>query len=189
ERNKIPTNCKYLNPRISFDGIRFWLSIGCVVEDVADMLPKTEPIGIDMGIKTLMVCSNKMEFKRVNTKKERKKLKRLQKKASRLYEKMLKTKISKSSNLLKLEKMILKQHQKISNIRINNIHQATSKLIKLNPSHIVVEDLNIKGMMKNKYLSEKIVDCSFHEIRRQLEYKCKWNNIKLIVANKWYASS
>ena len=64
--NRIPNNCKYLNPRISFDGNKFWLSIGCVVEDMANELPKTEPIGVDMGIKTLMVCSNGMEFKRIN---------------------------------------------------------------------------------------------------------------------------
>ena len=188
--NTIPNDCKYLNPRISFDGIRFWLSIGCVIEDWDNKLPKTEPIGIDMGIKTLMVCSNGMNFNRVNTKKDRKKLKRLQKRASRYYDKMMKTKsFDKSKNLLKLETLILKQHQRIANIRKNNIHQATTSLIKLNPSAIVVEDLNVKGMMKNKHLSEKIADCSFYEIYRQLEYKCKWNDIKFITADRWYASS
>ena len=103
---------------------------------------------------------------------------------------MLKSKSSiKSKNLQKLETLILKQHQKISNVRINNIHQATTKLIKLNPSAIIIEDLNIKGMMKNKHLSKAVADCAFYEIRRQLEYKCKWNNIKLIVADRWYPSS
>lgn len=188
--NIIPTDCKYLNPRISYDGIRFWLSIGCVVENVVNKLPKTEPIGIDVGIKTLMVCSNGMNFYKVNTRKQVKKLKRLQKRASRYYDKMMKTKsFNKSKNLLKLETLILKQHQKIANIRKNNIHQATTKLIKLNPKSIVVEDLNVKGMMKNKHLSAKIADCSFYEIYRQLEYKCKWNDIEFIVADRWYASS
>lgn len=188
--NIIPNNVKYLNPRISYDGIKFWLSIGCVVEDITNNLPKTEPIGIDMGVKTLMVCSNRMNFNRVNTKKERKKLKRLQRRASRYYDKMMKAKsFDKSKNLLKLEALILKQHQRITNIRKNNIHQATTKLVKLNPKAIVVEDLNVKGMMKNKHLSEKIADCSFYEIYRQLEYKCRWNNIEFIVADRWFASS
>ena len=189
--DRIPKDCKYQNPRISYDGRKFWLSISCIVEDTTiDESSKTEPIGIDLGIKTLMVCSNGMNFKRVKTKKQNKKLKRFQKRASRYYDKMMKTKSSnKSKNLQKLETLILKQHQKISNIRINNIHQATTKLIKLNPSAIVIEDLNVKGMMKNKHLSKDVADCSFHEIRRQLEYKCKWNNIKLIVADRWFPSS
>ena len=188
----LPTNIlKYQNPRISYDGIRFWLSISCVLEDsIANELPKTEPIGIDMGIKTLMVCSNGMSFKRVNIKKEEKKLKRLQKRASRIYTTMTRTKLkTKSKNLLKLEKIILKKQQHISNIRLNNIHQATSKLVKLNPESIVIEDLNVKGMMHNKHLSKQVQDCSFYEIRRQLDYKCKINGIKLIIADRWYASS
>ena len=188
--NRIPKDCKYVNPKVSFDGVKFWLSITCIVEDEENNLPKTEPIGIDMGIKTLMTCSNGMNFKRRNIKREEKKLKRLQKKASRHYDKMMKTKSSdKSKNLLKLETLICKQHQRISNVRFNNIHQATTKLVKLNPKAIVVEDLNVQGMMKNKYLSEKIADCSFSEIYRQLEYKCKNKGIEFIVADRFYPSS
>ena len=189
--DRIPKDCKYQNPRISFDGINFWLSISCVTEESTINNPnKTEPIGIDLGIKTLMVCSNGMNFKRVKMKKQNKKLRRFQKRASRYYDRMMKTKSSiKSKNLQKLEALILKHYKKIRNVRINNIHQATIKLIKLNPSTIVIEDLNVKGMMKNKYLSKAVVDCAFYEIRRQLEYKCKWNNIKLIIADRWYPSS
>ena len=201
--NIIPRDCKYQEPRISFDGIRFWLGINCVLKDEENNLPKTEAIGIDMGIKTLMTCSNGMNFKKVNTKREMKKLKRLQKKASRHYE-MMKNKsfelyknyenkdyryVNKSKNLLKLETLIRKQYQKIANIRLNNIHQATTKIIKLNPEAIVVEDLDVKGMMKNKYLSEKIADCSFYEIYRQLKYKCKKRGIQFITADKFYPSS
>ena len=189
--NRIPKDCKYQNPRISFDGINFWLSISCKMEELTtNNSNKTEPVGIDLGIKTLMVCSNGMNFKRVKMKKQNKKLKRFQRRASRYYERMMKAKSSiKSKNLQKLETLILKQYQKISNVRINNIHQATTKLIKLNPSAIIIEDLNVKGMMKNKHLSKAVADCAFYEIRRQLEYKCKWNNIKLIVADRWYPSS
>lgn len=189
EKDRIPKGKMY-NPRISFDGLYYWLSINVEVDDNQINENKSEPIGIDLGIKTLMTCSNQMNFNRINTKKEIKKLKRLQRKASRHYIKMYKNKTTgKSKNLLKIEKSILKQHKRITNIRLNNIHQATTKLIKLNPSHIVIEDLAIFNLMKNKYLSEKIADCSFYKIRRQLEYKCEWNNINLVIADKWYPSS
>lgn len=189
EENRIPKGKMY-NPRISFDGINYWLSINVEIDENQINENKTKPLGLDFGIKTLITCSNEMNFNRINTRKENKKLKRLQRKASRHYTKMYKNKTTeKSKNLLKLEKSILKQHQKIANIRLNNIHQATTKLIKLNPSHIVIEDLNTSNLIKNKYVSEKIADCSFYEIRRQLEYKCEWNNIKLIIANRWYPSS
>lgn len=190
ESNRIPIGCKYYNPRVSFDGVNFWLSIGCEVDDIVVNNNKTEPIGIDMGIKTLMVCSNGLEFKAVDIKREEKKLKRLQKRASKHYESMRKnqTKI-KSKNLIKLETQIKKCYIRISNLRSNSIHQYTTKLVKLNPSHIIIEDLNVSGMMKNRHLSKKIAHCSFYEIRRQLEYKCLNNGIKLIVADRWFPST
>lgn len=112
--DRIPKDCKYQNPRISFDGINFWLSISCVTEESTINNPnKTEPIGIDLGIKTLMVCSNGMNFKRVKMKKQNKKLRRFQRRASRYYDRMMKTKSSiKSKNLQKLEALILKHYKK-----------------------------------------------------------------------------
>lgn len=193
EKDRIP-NGKVYNPRISFDGLNYWLSVNVEVDEKQinknTNTEKTEPLGIDLGIKTLMTCSNKMNFNRIDTRKEVKKLKRLQRRVSRYYLEMKKNKTTeKSKNLLKLEKSILKQHKRIANIRLNNIHQITTNIIKLNPSHIVIEDLASSDMMKNKHLSQKIADCSFYEIRRQLEYKCEWNNINLIIADRWFASS
>ena len=190
---------KYYNPKLSFDGDNFWFSVSVEINDYDNNdKEKTEPIGIDLGIKTLAVCSNGKSYNKPNIKKHKKKLKRLQRKASRQYQKMLdeskKTKIKfaqlhKSRNLLKLESIIRKEYRKINNILTTNIHTITSELIKLNPSSIVIEDLNIEGMRKNKYLSEKINEAKFYEFRRQLEYKCKWNNVNLIIADRWYPSS
>ena len=70
-----------------------------------------------------------------------------------------------------------------------NIHMFTKSLINLNPQAIVIEDLNVSGMMKNRHLSKAIQEAKFYEIRRQLEYKCNWYGINLIVADRWYASS
>ena len=195
----IGEDVKYYNPKLSFDGDNFWFSVSVEIGDSNNNdKEKTEPIGIDLGIKTLAVCSNGKSYNKPNIKKHKKKLKRLQIKASRQYQKMLdeskKTKIKfsqlhKSKNLLKLESIIRKEYRKINNILTTNIHTITSELIKLNPSSIVIEDLNVKGMMKNKHLSEKIKEAKFYEFRRQLEYKCKWNNVNLIIANRWYPSS
>ena len=195
----IGEDVKYYNPKLSFDGDIFWFSVSVEIGDYNNNdKEKTEPIGIDLGIKTLAVCSNDKSYKKPNIKKHKKKLKRLQRKASRQYQKMLDesketkvkfSEIHKSKNLLKLESNIRKEYRKINNILTTNIHTITSELVKLNPSSIVIEDLNVKGMMKNKHLSEKIKEAKFYEFRRQLEYKCKWNNVNLIIANRWYPSS
>ena len=195
----IGENIKYFNPKLSFDGDNFWFSVSVEVDDYNNNdKEKTEPIGIDLGIKTLAVCSNGKSYKKSNIKKHKKKLKRLQRKVSRQYQKMLDesketkvkfSEIHKSKNLLKLESNIRKEYRKINNILTTNIHTITSELVKLNPSSIVIEDLNVEGMKKNKHLSEKINEAKFYEFRRQLEYKCKWNNVNLIIANRWYPSS
>ena len=196
----IGENIKYYNPKLSYDGVDFWFSVSVEIQDnnIDNKKPITEPIGIDLGIKTLATCSNNIVCKKPNIKKTKKKLKRLQKKASRHYQKMLdeskrtKTKFNKlykSKNLIKLEKQIKKQHIKIKNMLTTNIHMFTKSLINLNPQAIVIEDLNVSGMMKNRHLSKAVQEAKFYEIRRQLEYKCNWYGIDLIVADRWYASS
>ncbi len=190
ERDRIPfgKEIKYYNPIISFDGLNYYLSIGVEVADNQEnQNHKAEPIGIDLGIKTLAVCSNGVTNHKPNTKKFEKKLKRLQRKASRMYIKYRGK--GKSNNLLKLEKDILKLYQRKTNILNDNIHKFTTSLIKFNPEYIAIEDLNVKGMIKNRYLSKSITDCKFAEIRRQLDYKCKWNNIPLIIVDRWFPSS
>jgi len=195
----IGENIKYFNPKIEYDGIDFWFSVSVEIIDNQDNdKTKTEAIGIDLGIKTLATCSNSIINQKPNINKIKKKLKRLQRRASRYYQKLIEkseqmkikfVQLSKSKNLLKLEKEIKKLHIKIKNILTTNIHTFTTSLIKLNPEAIVIEDLNVKGMMKNKHLSRSVAEAKFYEIRRQLEYKCKWNNIKLIIADRWFPSS
>ena len=202
QKNRIPfgNNVKYLNPKIEYDKVNFWFSVSVEIIDNQDNdKTKTDTvIGIDLGIKTLATCSNGIINQKPNITKIRKKLKRLQRRASRYYQKMIEkskqmkikfVQLFKSKNLLKLEKEIKKLHIKITNILTTNIHTFTTSLIKLNPKAIVIEDLNVKGMMKNKHLSRSVAEAKFYEIRRQLQYKCLWNNIKLIVADRWYASS
>jgi len=98
-------------------------------------------------------------------------------------------KFIKTNNIIKLEKQIRKLNKQLTNIRHNYIHNITSKIVEQKPSYITIEDLNVKGMMKNHHLSKAVVQQCFYEIKRQLGYKCKWNNIELRVVDRFYPSS
>ena len=156
--------------------------------------PISEPLGVDVGVKDLAVVSTGEKYKNINktktVKKTNKRLKRLQRQVSRQYEKIKTKKIKgKGKNLLKLEKQINKTYQRLTNIRTNYIHQRTSILVKTKPEYVVIEDLNVKGMMKNRHLSKAIAQQKLYEFRRQLEYKCLWYGVKLIIADRFYPSS
>lgn len=193
EPNRIPTDCKYYNPRIKFDGLNWWITVGVEYPDSMD-IPTNEGIGIDLGIKDLAICSDKYKYQNINKtqkiKQLEKKKRRLQRSISRKYLKNKKgDSYCKTSNIVKSEKKLLKVNHKLTNIRQNYLHQTTSEIIKREPSFICIEDLNVKGMMKNKHLSKAIQEQKFYEFRRQIEYKSKWNNITVIVADRFFPSS
>ena len=190
---QIPMNVKYTNPRISFDGKYWFLAIGIEKEQPVVELT-TESIGIDVGVKDLAICSNGMIFKNINktkkVKKLEKRLRRLQRRVSCKYLKNKEgSKFVKTSNIIKIEKQIRLLHRKLANIRSNHNHQATNKIVKTKPSRVVMETLNIKGMMKNKHLSKAIAQQGLYEFKRQLQYKCEFYGIEFIEADKWYPSS
>ncbi|WP_368993616.1 RNA-guided endonuclease InsQ/TnpB family protein [Caldifermentibacillus hisashii] len=195
EKGRIPfgENVKYMNPRFTFDGLNWWVSVG--IETDSDYSPsKTEGIGIDLGIKDLAVCSDGKVYGNINkTKRIRqleKKKHRLQRKISRKYEKGREgNRYRKTNNIIKSEKKLLKVSRRLTNIRHNYIHQITSEIVNRKPMFIVLEDLNVKGMMKNKHLAESVQQQCFHEFRRQIEYKSNWNNIRFILADRWFPSS
>jgi putative transposase len=200
EKCRIPigNNTKYSNPRVTFDGLNWWLSIG--VEEVeAKNQNYTEGICIDLGVKDLAVVSSGQEFKNINklskVKKLEKRLKRLQRKLSKKYE-LNKIQIEggefryrKTNNIKKLEFLVLKIHRRLKNIRHNYIHQITTSLVKTKPEYVVMENLNTCGMLKNRKLSKAVQEATFHEFKRQMEYKCAWNGIKFILADRFYPSS
>lgn len=193
KKNEIPTNYKYTNPRISFDGKYWFIAVGLERENPILDLTK-ESIGIDVGIKDLAICSNGMTFKNINKTKDvktlNKKLKRKQRQCSRKYEKNKKGKeYVKTKNIAKLEKQVRLIHRRLANIRVNHLHQATNKIVRTKPSKVVMETLNIKGMMKNKHLSKAIAEQCLYEFKRQMQYKCEFNGIEFVEADKWYPSS
>ena len=194
ENNRVPTSCKYYNPRIKFDGLNWWLTVGVDFNENKINVNSNDGIGIDLGIKNLAVCSDGSIYKNINKTKTMKQLEkkkhRLQRSISRKYENNKKGKIyCKTNNIIKSEKKLLKLNHRLTNIRQNYLHQVTSEIIKRKPSFIVVEDLNVNGMMKNKHLSKTIQEQKFYEFRRQVTYKTEWNNVKLIVADRWFPSS
>ena len=194
EKGRIPTNCKYMNPRITYDGLHWWVSVSIEVDNNTNSPPISEGIGIDLGLKDLAVCSDGNTYKNINkslkVKKLEKKKRRLQRSVSRKYNMNKEgVRYKKTSNIIKREKELLKLSRRLTNIRRNHLHQTTSEIVKRKPSFIVIEDLNVSGMMKNKHLSKAIQQQGFYEFRRQIQYKSEWNNIPVIIADRFFPSS
>ena len=193
EKGRIPTNCRYMNPRFTYDGLYWYVSVGVEV-DITNTLASNEGIGVDLGIKDLAVCSNGSTYKNINkiqkVKKLEKRKRRLQRSISRRYEKNKKgVSYCKTCNIIKREKELLKVVKRLTNIRHNHIHQITSEIVKRKPSFICIEDLNVSGMIKNRHLSKAVQEQGFYEFRRQIEYKSEWSNIPVIIADRFFPSS
>ena len=187
-------SCKKQVANISFDGKYWYLSYTEDIKNQVVDLPKyTDGIGVDLGIKTLATFSdgtrvpNIKTFRRVRILEKR--LKRLQRKVSRKYLINKCNKHNKTKNIIKLEKQIKLIYRSIRNIRINHIRKFVSVLVKKQPKYIAVEDLNVKGMMRNKYLAKDIVNCSFYTIREHIIRKATERNIIVRLVDRFYPSS
>lgn len=185
---QLPEDCKYYNPRIKFDGKYWYLTVGIDVDTQKSDLDE-RIVGIDVGIKELAVTSDGVFYKNINktasVRKAEKRLKRMQRQASRKYKKGK----PKSSNLIKLESKIRKQHRHLANIRTNYIHQVSAEIVKSKPSRIIMENLNIKGMMKNKHLARAVANQKLYFFKQCMQYKCELNGIEFTEADRWYPSS
>ena len=205
---KIPKDQKYVNPRITYDGKFWYLSVGYKVE-LKQVKLTDEKIGIDLGLKDLAIVSNVnnsycKKYRNINkghkVKLLEKRLKRAQRKLSRKilnntesYDENRKPKYIKPledcRNIQKQIHIIQNLYRKLTNIRNNYIHQVTTEIVKTKPSKIVLEDLNIKGLMKNKHLAKSIADSKWYEFRRQILYKAELYGIEVVLADQFYPSS
>ena len=193
-RKGFDLSCKKQVANISFDGKYWYLSytedFGSTVKNLQDY---TDGIGIDLGIKTLATVSdgtkvpNIKTFRRVRVLNKR--LKRLQRKLSRKYLINKCNKHNKTKNIIKLERRIKLIHRSLKNIRINHIRKFVSELVKKQPQYIAIEDLNVKGMMRNKHLAKDIANCSFYTIKEHLVRKAKERNIIVRLVDRFYPSS
>ena len=192
-KNYVPIVKKYSNPRVTFDGLNWYISVGVEEPDyISSELNGT--IGIDLGVKDTAILSTGKKYKNINktahVKRIEKRLKKLQRQVSRKYEcNRQGNQYIKTNNIVKLEKEINKLHKRLANIRNNYNHNITAEIVNMNPQRIVIEDLNIRGMMKNRHLSNALGKQGLYEITRQLEYKCKHRGIELVKADRWYPSS
>ena len=193
-RSGFDLSCRKQVANISFDGKYWYLSYTEDVETKVQNLPDyTDGIGIDLGIKTLATVSdgsivpNVKAFRRVRILNKR--LKRLQRKVSRKYLINKCNKHNKTKNIIKLERRIKLIHRSLKNIRINHIRKFVSELVKKQPQYIAIEDLNVKGMMRNKHLSKDIANCSFYTIKEHLIRKSKERNITVRLVDRFYPSS
>ena len=196
---QIPIEVKYNNLRVTYDNKYWYISVGVEVDKKQEKLTDIS-LGIDLGLKDLAVCSDGKVFKNINktkkVKKLEKKLKQKQRQISRKYE-MNKIKkegggccqFIKTKNIEKLEEMTKLIHRKLANIRNNYLHQVTTSIVKTKPYRIVIEDLNVSGMMKNKHLSDSVRKQCFYKFRQYMTYKTELNGIELIVADRFYPSS
>ena len=142
----------------------------------------------------MAICSDNNKYQNINktqkVKRLEKRKRRFQRSISRKYNKNKKgASYCKTRNIIKREKELLKVNHRLTNIRHNHLHQTTSEIVKREPSFICIEDLNVSGMMKNKHLSKAVQQQGFYEFRRQIEYKSAWNNIPVIIADRFFPSS
>lgn len=180
EYNYLPKDKKILSASVSERAGKWFISIQ-VEEDVITPTKPESVVGVDLGIKTLATVSDGELFD--NPQALRSNMERLQRRSRQLNRK-----VKGSKNRKKAANKLAKLHYRISCIRRDTIHKITSYLTKTK-SKVVIEDLNVSGMMKNRKLSRSISDVGLFEFRRQLEYKGKWYNCEIVIADRFYPSS
>ncbi|GAB6434292.1 RNA-guided endonuclease TnpB family protein [Bacillus cereus] len=186
---QLPRNKKPSNPRVTFDGRHWWMSVG-FQEDFESQELTNESIGVDVGLKELFVASNGMKERNINKDAKVKKLLKRKKSAQRDMSRRFKKGVKiQSAGYEKAKAEHLRLSRKIMNIRNNHIHQATAKLVKTKPMRIVVEDLSISNLLKNKKLSKAFTFQKLHFLFQCLSYKCEKYGIAYVKADKWFASS
>ena len=179
---------------VSMKADRFYVSVLVdIPESKTANNSSNEGIGIDLGLKDFAVVSNGKTYKNINKtariKELEKQLIREQRSLSRKYENLKKGGATQRANIQKQKLKVQKLHHKLDNIRTDYINKTIAEIVKTKPSHITLEDLNVKGMMKNRHLSKAVASQKFYEFKVKLQAKCNENGIELRVADRWYPSS
>ena len=199
KNHHIPIGIRMYDTRITFDGYDYWYT--CMAEtpmaDISD-IPKTDPVGIDVGVRNFVTTSNGDIYQLSDISKLQKRLKRQQKRLSKFYNRYLaeakrtKTKyedIPKSKNMKKKLREQRKTYDKIRNKRYTDIHNISKQIVDTNPSTIVMEDIRVRELQKDHWFQIRYPYTYFFEIRRQIEYKATDRGIPVIIADSNYPSS
>ena len=178
---------------VSVKAGRFYVSVLVEIPDINIDNNSNEGIGIDLGLKDFAIVSNGKTYRNINKsaglKKLEKQLIREQRSLSRKYENLKKGESTQRANIQKQRLKVQKLHHKMDNIRTDYINKTIAEIVKTKPSYITIEDLNVKGMMKNRCLSKAVASQKFYEFRTRLKAKCDENGIELRVADRFYPSS
>ena len=178
---------------VSVKAGRFYVSVLVEIPDVNIDNNSNEGIGIDLGLKDFAIISNGKTYRNINKsaglKKLEKQLIREQRSLSRKYENLKKGESTQRANIQKQKLKVQKLHHKMDNIRTDYINKTIAEIVKTKPSYITIEDLNVKGMMKNRCLSKAVASQKFYEFRKRLKAKCDEKGIELRVADRFYPSS
>ena len=178
---------------VSVKAGRFYVSVLVEIPDINIDNNSNEGIGIDLGLKDFAIVSNGKTYRNINKsaglKKLEKQLIREQRSLSRKYENLKKGKSTQRANIQKQKLKVQKLHHKMDNIRTDYINKTIAEIVKTKLSYITIEDLNVKGMMKNRCLSKAVASQKFYEFRTRLKAKCDENGIELRVADRFYPSS
>ena len=178
---------------VSVKAGRFYVSVLVEIPDVNINNNLNEGIGIDLGLKDFAIISSGKTYRNINKsaglKKLEKQLIREQRSLSRKYENLKKGESTQRANIQKQKLKVQKLHHKMDNIRTDYINKTIAGIVKTKPSYITIEDLNVKGMMKNRYLSKAVASQKFYEFRKRLKAKCDEKGIELRVADRFYPSS
>ena len=179
---------------VSMKADRFYVSVLVdIPESKTANNSSNEGIGIDLGLKDFAVVSNGKTYKNINKtariKELEKQLIREQRSLSRKYENLKKGGTTQRANIQKQKLKVQKLHHKLDNIRTDYINKTIAEIVKTKPSYITMEDLNVRGMMKNRHLSKAVASQKFYEFKVKLQAKCNEKGIELRVADRWYPSS
>ena len=178
---------------VSIKADRYYVSVLVEVSDNKTINHFDEGIGIDLGLKDFAIVSNGRTYQNINKSAKLKKLERQlireQRCLSRKYENLKKGDATQRANIQKQKLKVQKLHHRIDNIRTDYINKTIAEMVKIKPSYITIEDLNVKGMMKNRHLSKAVASQKFYEFRAKLLAKCNKSGIELRVVDRWYPSS
>ena len=196
EKGYIPTTkdgWKIISGTVSIKADRYYVSVLVEIPDPQAVNNRNDGIGIDLGVKDFAILSNGKTYKNINRsvrlKKLEKQLRREQRCLSRKYENLKKGEVTQRANIQKQKLKVQKLHHKIDNIRTDYINKIIAEIVKTKPSYITIEDLNVSGMMKNRYLSKAVASQKFYGFRSRLKAKCDANGIELRVVDRFYPSS
>ena len=178
---------------VSIKADRYYVSVLIEIPNNKIANNSNKGIGIDLGLKDFAIVSNGKTYKNINRstriKKLEKQLIREQRSLSRKYENLKKGESTQRANIQKQKLKVQKLHHKMDNIRTDYINKTIAEIVKTKPSYITIEDLNVKGMMKNRCLSKAVASQKFYEFRKRLKAKCDEKGIELRVADRFYPSS